>query len=70
MLALHRLGWAAFHAQEYDKAKAAFLKLRQEHPESPFVAEAVEGVGLIAEQGADLQEALTRYREILEQLQR
>ena len=67
VLALHRMGWAAFHAQDFDKAKAAFLKLRQEHPESPFVAEAVEGVGLTAEQGEDLQEALTRYREILKQ---
>ncbi len=67
VLALHRLGWEAFHAQEHDKAKAAFLKLRQEHPESRFVGEAVEGVGLIAEQTGDLEEALARYREILEQ---
>ncbi|NIA14167.1 MAG: tetratricopeptide repeat protein [Nitrospiraceae bacterium] len=64
--ALYMLGEAAYEAKEYDKAKEAFERLRQEFPEAPSVPDAVEGLGSIAENADDYAGAIAAYTEILE----
>ncbi|MBN2307889.1 MAG: tetratricopeptide repeat protein [Candidatus Hydrogenedentes bacterium] len=64
--AVYMLGEAAFRSNDYDKARAAFERVRLEFPDSDFVPDAVEGLGFIAEAQGDTQTALDRYREILD----
>lgn len=65
-LALYMMGEAAFEAKQYDKARDAFERLRKEHPESPNVADAVEGLGNLAENESQHEKALAFYREVAE----
>jgi tetratricopeptide (TPR) repeat protein len=55
---------AVVHAQQWDKAKAAFERFRSEYPDSPSLPDAVEGLGFIAEQKGDTDAALAYYREV------
>ncbi len=63
--ALYMMAEAAFQAKDFDKAKAAYERVRQQFTESPFTPDAVEGVGYIAENQGNYEAALTLYREIL-----
>ncbi len=54
----------AFWAEDYDKAKTLYERVRTEYPESQYVPNAVEGLAYIAEDGGDLDSALSSYREI------
>jgi tetratricopeptide (TPR) repeat protein len=56
----------AYHAKEYDKAKAAFERLRAEYPESDLAPEAVEGLGYVAEEQKEDERAQAYYQEILD----
>lgn len=64
--ALYLLGEAAFEAKDYGQAREAFERLRQEFPESDFIANAVEGLGHVSENAERYEEALTAYKEIIE----
>lgn len=64
--ALYMMGEAAYEAKEYDKAKEAFERLRNEFPNSPFVPDAIEGLGFIAENAGDCQTAVSLYKEVAE----
>lgn len=63
--ALYMMGEAAFQAKEYDKAKAAFERLRKEYPDSAFAPQAVEGMGYVAEERGELELAVSCYQEVL-----
>ena len=63
---LYMMGESAIKAGEYDKAKSALERLRQEHPESRFVPDAVEALGFIAQENEDFEAALKAYNEITE----
>ncbi|MCC6694788.1 MAG: tetratricopeptide repeat protein [Candidatus Hydrogenedentes bacterium] len=54
----------AFRAQKYDEAKALFERVRTESPDAPFVPDAVEGLGFIAEDQGDYDAAYGYYQEI------
>ena len=64
--ALYLLGEAAFEARDYGQAREAFERLRQEFPESDFIANAVEGLGQVSENAERYEDALTSYKEIVE----
>ncbi|MBI5094084.1 MAG: tetratricopeptide repeat protein [Candidatus Hydrogenedentes bacterium] len=64
--ALYMLGESAYQAQQYDKSKTAYERLRSEFPNSVNTPSAVEGLGFIAENKADHETALGIYKEILE----
>ncbi len=63
---LYMMGETAIKAGEYDKAKSALERLRQEHPESKFVPDAVEAIGFIAQEAEDYDAALKAYNEVSE----
>lgn len=54
----------AYWAQDLNKAKALYQRVRTEYPDSPYVPDAVEGLGYIAEDSDDLATALSTYQEI------
>ncbi|MFA6239749.1 MAG: tetratricopeptide repeat protein [Candidatus Hydrogenedentales bacterium] len=60
----YMLGEAAFQGQDYDKAKLVFEKVRTQFPDSENVADAVEGLGFIAEQKGDPDAAIAYFREV------
>ena len=64
--ALYLMGEAAFEARDYGQAREAFERLRQEFPQSDFIANAVEGLGHVSENTERYEEALTAYKEIIE----
>lgn len=64
--AIYMMGEAAFDAKEYDKAKAAFERVRKEFSNAPFVPDAVEGLGAIAENAGQFDQAIASYKEIIE----
>jgi len=57
-------GETAYRAGQYDKAKAAFERLRTEFKDSPYAPDAVEGLGAIAENAKDYDGALAFYKEV------
>ncbi|NUM53387.1 MAG: tetratricopeptide repeat protein [Candidatus Hydrogenedentes bacterium] len=61
---VYMTGEIAYRAGEYDKAKAAFERMRSDFKESPYTADAVEGLGNIAENAKDYDAALTYYKEV------
>ena len=63
---VYMLGETALKAGEYDKAKAAFERLRQEFPDARHVPDAVEALGFIAQENEDYEGALKAYNEIIE----
>lgn len=60
----YMLGEAALRANDFEKAKQAFEKVRTQFPDSENVADAVEGLGFIAEQQNDPDAAIAYYREV------
>jgi len=64
--ALYVMGESAFEAKDYEKAKTAFERLRAEFSDSAYVPEAVEGLGYVAENGGQFEQALGYYKEILD----
>jgi len=64
--AVYMMGEAAFEAKDYDKAKAAFERVRKEFVSSPYVPDAVEGLGAIAENAGQFDQAIASYKEIVE----
>lgn len=65
-LALYMQGEAAFEAKQFDKAREAYEKLRQDFPNSDNVPDAVEGLGNLAENDLQFDKALASYKEIVE----
>jgi len=61
---LYVTGETAYAAGQYDKAKAAFERLRKEFPDSQNVPDAVEGLGYIAQNAKDYDGALALYTEV------
>ena len=64
--ALYMMGEAAFRAKDYEKAQVAFEGLRADHSDSVFVTDAVEGLGFVAEEAGNHEEARAKYQEILD----
>lgn len=54
----------AYWAQDTDRAKTLYERVRTEYPESPYVPDAVEGLGYLAEDAGELEAALSAYEEI------
>ncbi len=63
--ALYMEGESAYRASDFLSAKAAFEKLRAEHPEYEHTPDAVEGLGYIEESESRHAEAVARYQEVL-----
>jgi len=64
--ALYMLGETAYTTGDFETAKDAFTRMRQDHPDSPFVADSVEGLGFIAENNADYDEAKRLYQDVID----
>lgn len=64
--ALYMLGETAYTNSDFDTAKDAFTRLRQDYPDSPFVPDSVEGLGFIAENNSDYDEAKRRYQDVID----
>ena len=64
--ALYMLAETAFASGDFEAAKEAFLRMQSEHPDSPHVPDAVEGLGFIAENNGEFDEAKRRYQEIMD----
>lgn len=62
--AVYMLGETAFDAQNYDQARQAFERVRDQYPQSQYVPTAVEGLADIAFESGDYDAALQRYQEI------
>lgn len=62
--ALYLQGETLLESGDADAAKAVFVKLRDEHADFEFVPEAVEALGLIAEDAGRYPQARTLYEEI------
>ncbi len=63
---LYMTGETAIAAQEYEKAEAAFKRVREDFSTSPQVANAVDALAFLAENRGDLDAALKGYRELTE----
>lgn len=63
---LYLLGETAIRAQNYEKAKEAFNRLRSEFPDSEYVPAAADGLAFLAENAGDYETALAGYREVAE----
>ena len=59
--ALFAAGNAYYSAGEFDKAGDAFKQLTEDFPESKLVAEAYEGLGYVAEENGEFEQALAHY---------
>ncbi len=64
--ALYLEGESRFESKDLDAAKTAFEQLRQQFPDFEHTPDAVEGLGYIAENAGNLQDALAMYKEVLE----
>ncbi len=64
--ALYMQGESAYRASDFVAAKAAFEKLRAEHPEYEHTPDAVEGLGYIDESESRFADAVARYQETLD----
>lgn len=65
-VALYMLAENAYKAGELDKAKEAYTRMREKYPESPYAADAVEGLGFIAELNGNYDEAKGFYQDVLD----
>jgi len=63
--ALYMMAETAYAANDFETARDGFTRMRQEHPESPFVPDAVEGLGFIAERNGDYDEAKGHYQDVI-----
>lgn len=63
--ALYMQGESAYQAEDHATATEAFERLRAEFPEFAFVPDAVEGLGFVAEDQENYDDALARYEEVL-----
>ncbi len=57
-------GESYFKAEQYDKARECFEKVRSQFGTSEYAPEAIEGLGFVAEQEGKLDEALALYQEV------
>lgn len=64
--ALYMKAEAAYEGKKYGAAKQAFERLRRDFPDSPFLPDAVEGLGFLAENEEQYESALASYGEIIE----
>jgi TolA-binding protein len=64
--ALYLQAEAAYQAKQADKAKELFANLRQKYPTSEYVPASVEALGNIAENAEAYDDAIARYREVLD----
>jgi len=60
---VYMLGEAAYEAQDYDKAEKTFKEVMNSYPDSKFAADAVEGLGYIAEEKGEFKQAITYYKK-------
>jgi tetratricopeptide (TPR) repeat protein len=63
---LYMLGETAYKAGDFEKAASAYKELRVKYPDSPFVPDAVEGLGYIEENALRYDEARAFYQEIID----
>jgi len=54
----------AYRAEDYEKAKALYERVRTEFPESEYVPNAVEGLAYIEEDAGEYDAALSTYQEV------
>ena len=59
------IGETAIAVEEYVRAKQAFAQVIAEYSNSEFVPRAVDGLGFLAENAGNFQEALGKYQEVL-----
>jgi len=64
--ALLYLGHIDYRLGEYEKALECYKQFLREHPDSPFAAQAQEGVGYCLEELGRLEEALEAYKKVAE----
>ena len=64
--ALYLQAESAYQAKQADKAKELFASLRQKYPTSEYIPASVEALGNIAENAEAYDDAIARYREVLE----
>ncbi len=62
--AVYLLGETAFDAENYDEARAAFERVRDEFSQSQYVPTAVEGLGDIEAQQGNFENAAKLYQDI------
>jgi len=62
---LYMAGESAIEAKEYEKARELFKRLRQEYPDSPFMPDALEGLGFLAENEDNFELALENYNKVM-----
>lgn len=64
--ALYMLGESAYAAGDLDKAGEAFARLRDEFSDFEYTPSAVEGLGFIAQENENYDEAVARFQEVQE----
>ena len=61
---IYMMGETAIEAKEYDKARAAFSRVRQEFPQSEYTPRAAEGIAFLEENAGNYDAALQAYQEV------
>lgn len=64
--ALFQAGNSFYEAGEFEKARTAFERLVNEHPESDLAADGYEGLGYVAEELGEYEQALAQYNTAAE----
>lgn len=62
---IYMLGEKAFAERDYDRARASFERIRNDHPKSAVAPDAVEALGAILEDQEDYKGAVALYEEVL-----
>lgn len=62
--ALYMQGFAALDAEDYETARTALTKLREDHPDFEFTPDGVEGLGAILEAQEDFTAAIAVYQDV------
>jgi tetratricopeptide (TPR) repeat protein len=62
--ACYMMAEAFYDAANYDEAQAAYERVRKDFASSPYVPDAIEGLGYLAENKGEVQAALALYKEI------
>ncbi len=62
---IYVLGEKAFAERDYDRARASFERIRNDHPKSAVAPDAVEALGAILEDQEDYKGAVALYEEVL-----
>lgn len=64
--ALFAAGNAFYAAGEYEKAGEAYARVISDYPESDLLGEAYEGLGYVAEEQGEFEQAIAQYTKALE----